>query len=124
MILLDTHTWWWAISEPEKLSDIAYKVIADTHPGHHCIASISLWEFVMMAERGRIELELSPSEWLSFALGPAKTQIIPLSAAIALDSCNLPGVFHKDPATARISHLKLITKDRKIREYEHIETIW
>jgi PIN domain nuclease of toxin-antitoxin system len=89
-----------------------------------------LWEFAMMVQRGRIQLTISPQEWLSYALGPANTQVLPLSAEIALDSCNLPGIFHKDPAdrlivaTARISHLPLVTKDRKIREYVHVQTIW
>ena len=130
MILLDTHVWWWAVSEPTKLSDESRQLIVDTPLGQHYIASISLWEFVMMAKRGKIELTISPSEWLSFALGHLKTQVIPISADIALDSCNLPGQFHKDPAdrlitsTARISQLKLITKDRKIRNYQHVETVW
>ncbi|CAN2039643.1 PIN domain-containing protein [Candidatus Magnetomoraceae bacterium gMMP-15] len=129
MILLDTHAWWWAISEPENLSAPAQQLISDTPSGQHCISSISLWEFAMMAQRGRIQLTITPQEWLSFALGMANTQVLPLSADIALDSCNLPGEFHKDPAdrlivaTARISHLTLVTKDRKIRDYKHVKTI-
>lgn len=130
MILLDTHTWWWAISEPENLSAPAQRLIADTLSGQHCVASISLWEFAMMVQRGRIQLTITPQEWFSFALGTANTQVLPLSADIALDSCNLPGAFHKDPAdrlivaTARTYHLLLVTKDSKIRDYKHVETIW
>ncbi len=98
MILLDTHTWWWALSEPEHLSGLARQEIEHTPSGHHCIASISLWEFVMMAQRGRIRLTISLQEWLDYAIQQAHTCVLPLSAGIALDSCSLPGEFHKDPA--------------------------
>ncbi len=130
MILLDTHTWWWALSEPEHVSGLACQEIEHTSSGHHCIASISLWEFAMMAQRGRIQLTISPQEWLDYAIHQAHTRVLPLSADIALDSCSLPGEFHKDPAdrlivaTARVHHIPLVTKDLKIRHYAHVETIW
>lgn len=130
MILLDTHVWWWAISEPESLSVSARQLISDTPMGQHYIASISIWEFAMMSQRGRIRLTITPQQWLSFAFESANTQVITISSSIAVESCNLPGEFHKDPAdrlivaTARVSDLKLVTKDRKIRDYSHVETIW
>lgn len=130
MILLDTHVWWWAISEPENLSVSARQLISDTSLGQHCVASISLWEFAMMSQRGRIQLTITPQQWLSFALQTANTRVLPISPSIALDSCGLPGEFHKDPAdrlivaTARMSHITLVTKDRKIRDYIHVDTIW
>ena len=130
MILLDTHTWWWALSEPEDLSPLARQHIEQTPFGQRCIASISLWEFAMMAQRGRIQLTISPQEWLNYALQQAKTRVLLLSAEIALDSCNLPGEFHKDPAdrlivaTARSYDIDLVTKDQKIRDYKQVKTVW
>lgn len=130
MILLDTHVWWWAISEPDTLSATARRFISDTPSGQHCVSSISLWEFAMMARRERIRLTIPPREWLAFAMEAANTRLLPLSPEIALDSCNLPGEFHKDPAdrlivaTARVYDITLVTKDRKIRDYEHAETVW
>lgn len=84
----------------------------------------------MMARRERIRLTIPPREWLAFAMEAANTRLLPLSPEIALDSCNLPGEFHKDPAdrlivaTARVYDITLVTKDRKIRDYEHAETVW
>ncbi len=130
MILLDTHTWWWALSEPENLSVLARQQIEQTPFGQRCIASISLWEFAMMAQRRRIQLTISAREWLDYALQEAQTRVLPLSAEIALDSCNLPGEFHKDPAdrlivsTARSYGISLVTKDQKIRDYKHVNTVW
>lgn len=130
MILLDTHAWWWALSEPDNLSTLAQKQIGQTLSGQHCVASISLWEFGMMAQRKRVQLKITPQEWLDHALHTERTQVLPISSDIALDSCNLPGEFHKDPAdrlivaTARYYDLALVTKDEKIRNYPHVRTVW
>ncbi len=130
MILLDTHAWWWGLSEPENLSGVARQEIEQTPSGQRCIAAISLWEFAMMAQRQRIQLTISAQEWMDYAIQEACTQVLPLSGEIAIDSCNLPGEFHKDPAdrlivaTARMYDITLVTKDQKIRDYEHVKTIW
>lgn len=57
-------------------------------------------------------------------------KIVELSPQIALESCDLPGKFHDDPAdriivaTARIHALELITKDKKILDYPHVQAVW
>lgn len=84
----------------------------------------------MMASRGRIELFGSPRQWLELALSKIGTQVIHIDPDIALDSCQLPGDFHKDPfdriivATARISSYTLVTADKKILEYPNVSTCW
>jgi PIN domain nuclease of toxin-antitoxin system len=49
---------------------------------------------------------------------------------IAMAAADLPGNFHQDPAdrmivaTARSLSAPLVTKDKEIRSYEHVRTIW
>jgi PIN domain nuclease of toxin-antitoxin system len=49
---------------------------------------------------------------------------------VALESTKLPGGFHNDPAdqiivaSARVHNLTLITADRKIIDYGHVQTLW
>lgn len=132
MLLLDTHVWWWAISEPTQLSPLATETIrqAQSDQDQICIASISLWEFAMMVTRGRIRLNIAPQAWFQHALYTAGTQILDLTPEIAIDSCTLPGEFHKDPAdrmivaTARVYQAVLVTKDRNILDYPHVHTVW
>lgn len=130
MILLDTHVWWWSLTEPEYLSGIAIEAISQTKPDQRAIASISIWEFAMMVEKKRIELNVSVSNWLSRAIHDTGLNVIDLSPEIAVESCRLPGVFHKDPAdriivaTARVNHFSLLTKDRKILDYPHVQAVW
>ena len=130
MILLDTHVWWWAISEPDQLTRKARQLIKKTPPEQRAIASISIWEFAMMVTRDRIKLTITPDEWLEYAINRTGLTIFNINPKIALESCSLPGKFHKDPAdrlivaTARVSQSQLVTKDEKIINYQFVNTVW
>ena len=77
-----------------------------------------------MVTRRRILLRVSLEEWLDHAIYKTGITVLDLTPRIALDSCNFPGKFHKDPAdriivaTARIHKAKLITKDQNIIDYQ------
>jgi len=130
MILLDTHTWIWSHSETTLLSDNVLELIQKTQPDQRAIASISIWEFAMMTSKGRIAVRIDPKLWLSNATRMGGLRVMELTAEIAMDSCSLPGEFHRDPAdriivaTARTHNLTLLTKDRKILEYPYVKTVW
>jgi len=130
MILLDTHVWWWSLTETQNLSENAMEMIKSTKIDERFISSISIWEFAMLAAKRRVELKVSPAKWLSGAIDSVGITTIDLSPDIAIDSCNLPGNFHKDPAdriivaSARIHNLTLLTKDQKILNYSHVRSLW
>ena len=130
MILLDTHVWWWALNEPKKLSNKAYKFIKNNPSNQRSIASISMWEFAMLVSTGKVEIRIPPDQWLEQAVNKTGIEVFELSPKVAAESCNLPGDFHKDPAdriivaTARINNISLITKDKKIIDYPYVNTIW
>jgi PIN domain nuclease of toxin-antitoxin system len=130
VLLLDTHTWIWAISAEKQLSAKAKKLIKKTPANQRAIASISIWEFAMLCSRGSIHVKVTPEQWLDNAVHKTGIQVFDLSAQVALESCNLPGKFHKDPAdriivaTARIHNMNLVTKDQKIIDYPHVESVW
>jgi PIN domain nuclease of toxin-antitoxin system len=130
MIFLDTHVWWWSLTEPENLSKTAIKTIRQTNTDHRMISSISIWEFAMMVIKKRISLKMPVAKWLSRAINETGLGVIEISPEIAIDACSLPGQFHKDPtdrlivATARVNNLRLLTKDQKMLEYSHVDAIW
>ncbi len=78
-------------------------------------------ETLILAEKGRIELNPSPKEWITEALKRSPVKEAMLSHAIAIRSrtIELP---HKDPAdrfiaaTALENGLILITEDEKLKE--------
>lgn len=130
MILLDTHTWIWSHSATKLLSDNAKKLIQTTRTDQRGIASISIWEFAMMVAKKRITVKIDPKLWLNNAIGMSGLRVIELTPEIAMESCSLPGDFHRDPAdriivaTARTHNLTLLTKDKKIIEYPHVKAVW
>ncbi|MCF8119436.1 MAG: type II toxin-antitoxin system VapC family toxin [Deltaproteobacteria bacterium] len=130
MVLLDTHVWIWAHSQTHLLSQNAKALIQRTAPGERAIASISMWEFAMMVTKGRITVKIDPKRWLHNATTKSGLRIMELTPEIAMEACNLPGDFHKDPAdriivaTARTHKLTLLTKDSKIRVYPNVKAIW
>jgi PIN domain nuclease of toxin-antitoxin system len=116
--------------KPERLSQKALKIITEAEPGDRGIAAISIWEFVMMVTRKKVQISTALDQWLERAIADTGITVFPLSPQLAIGSCSLPGEFHKDPAdrlitaTARVYGLTLVTKDAKIIEYEHVTTEW
>jgi PIN domain nuclease of toxin-antitoxin system len=55
-------------------------------------------------------------------------KLVDLSPRIAIESTQLPGSFHRDPAdqmivaTARVFACELLTADHRIRDYPHVNT--
>ena len=129
--LLDTHVWIWWNMEPEKLSDKARDAIEDTNSYFEILLSaISPWEFCKLLEKKRIGISCDPEEWMSEALQMPKMRIAPLVPTIAYRSTILPQPFHDDPgdqiivATAREYNATIISKDKLIRNYPHVRSLW
>ena len=127
--LLDTHVWIWFAENSPELSDRAYRLLnrPDVRFG---VCDISLWEVATKLSLGKLELTRPLDSWLEAAAGLPSIRVIPISPPIASESARLPGSFHKDPAdrlivaTARVLGLTLVTRDARIQEYPHVQTLW
>ena len=68
--------------------------------------------------------------WIEQALRQKGLQVCPLTPEVCVNSTELPGVFHGDPAdqiivaTARANSAATVTCDRKIRECPHVPPLW
>ena len=131
MIVLDTHAWIWWVSNPEFLSEKAKQIIDEAVTNRNVlISSISTWEVAILVSRGRLKLTMSPDDWVAASEALPFFDFVPVSNSIALKSVQLPGVLHNDPAdriiiaTAISMGAVLVTKDEKIRNYEHVKTVW
>ncbi len=131
MILLDTHVWLWWLSNPEKLSAKATISINEAvETNGLVISSISTWEIALLVARGRLQLAIDTRDWVRKTEGLTFVRFAPVDNTISLRSVSLPGEFHADPAdriitaTALTMGIPLISKDRKILNYSHVQTIW
>jgi PIN domain nuclease of toxin-antitoxin system len=126
VILLDTHIWIWWVDGGAQLPSDYQNLIRAEKPNGLGVAAISCWEVAKLVELGRLQLACPVDQWLTQALQPP-VQLFPLSPEIAVDSTQLPGTFHKDPAdqmivaTARVHGCRLVTLDRLIRAYPHVQ---
>ena len=88
------------------------------------VCAISCWEVAKLVEIGRLHFSIPLAEWIARAL--LNVQLLPLSPEIAIESSQLPGSFHRDPAdqlivaTARFYDCRLLTMDRLIQDYPHV----
>ncbi len=131
MIVLDTHAWVWFVSNPELLSKAAKKAIdASMEQKGIFISSISAWEVALLAAKKRLKLTIDVTDWIGKSERLPFFQFIPVDNSVAVKSVNLPQPLHNDPAdriiiaTAITIAAPLVTKDKKLLDYPHVETIW
>ena len=127
--MLDTQVWlWWSLGDG-PLREVQRQAIEDNEATGLGISAISLWEVAKLVEYGRVELPMEIGQWFDSVLRHPRVSVLPLTPEIAVASTTLPGDFHKDPfdqiivATARVHGCSLVTSDRQIIRYPHVETI-
>lgn len=98
MIVLDTHIWVWWIHGDPRLTQEYYDYIQGLEAQGLGISAISCWEVAKLVERGRLVLPNRVNEWLDIALAYPGMRLLELTPQICVESTQLPGNFHRDPA--------------------------
>ena len=129
MIVIDTHIWiWWAHGSSHLSASQLGEIEASEQSGVG-VSAISCWEVAKLVALGRLDLDRPVGDWIGSALAYPGVRLLGLTPAVAVASTQLPGEFHRDPAdqmivaTARVHGCRLVTSDRKIVDYPHVETI-
>jgi PIN domain nuclease of toxin-antitoxin system len=129
MILLDTHALIWLAFEPAKLSRAAREAIHESaRTGGLGISAITLWEAAWLVTHRRVDFTGTADAFLEEI--SSRTAVFPITNQIALLANQLPTTYPRDPsdrligATAMSEGFVLVTKDRTIRRYKQIKTIW
>jgi PIN domain nuclease of toxin-antitoxin system len=87
-LLLDTHVWIWYLSGNPRLSETLQIAIAED-TSELWLSPISIWETLLLAEKGRISLEPNPIQWIHNSLNQLDPKEAPLSNEIAILSRQL-----------------------------------
>ena len=129
MILLDTHTWIWHVQGDNRLTADYAAVIKQYESIGLGLSAISIWEVAKAVEYGKLLLPVPVEDWLTLALSYPGITLLPLTPRIVVESTQLPGNFHKDPAdqiivaAARVYNYPLVTFDTKILSYPHVKIL-
>jgi PIN domain nuclease of toxin-antitoxin system len=115
-LLLDTHILLWGLLEPERLNR---RVAAELrNPDNEIwISPISIWETLVLAEKGRIVLQPDPASWVRTVLKQLAFNEARINHEIAIQSRALK-LRQQDPAdrflaaTAMVYQLTLVTADK------------
>src|ERR1700690_4488838 len=126
-LLLDTHIWLWSIGEPNKLSRRVAREL-DNRENQLWLSPISIWEAMLLHSRGRVNLSLDFSNWVTGAMNRIPLTEAPLNfeVALVLSAVSLP---HSDPADlvlaviAKAFGLTLVTSDRNLIRTEGISVL-
>lgn len=128
MILLDTHVWVWWVNESSILTPAIRRTIQERQEDGLGVSIISCWEVAKLVERERLRLTMPVEQWIDQALAYPGVEMLELTPRIVVESTQLPGRFHRDPAdqmivaTARVYDTLLLTADSKLLEYPHVKT--
>lgn len=119
-LLLDTHVWLWSLTAPDKLAR-RLRTRLERAKGMVWLSPISVWELLVLAERGRVRLDTEPRAWVREALARAPLEEAVLNHEVALRSREI-ALPHPDPAdrflvaTAIVHDLTLVTADEVLIE--------
>ena len=128
-VLLDTCCVIWAAADPGALSPHARNLLEapDTTVS---VSAISCAEVACLADRGRIELDRPWKAWFRQAVEANSWRVVDIDLSILEEAYSLPGQFHRDPAdriiaaTARLRGQVVLTADRRILDYPHVDSRW
>lgn len=126
-LLLDTHVWLWGLVEPERLDPTAARAMEDP-TNALWLSPVSVWETLLLAERGRLELDAPPATWVERQLHQVPLRDAPLTREVAVVSRSLD-LPHQDPAdrfiaaTAVVHELILVTADDRLRGSERYQVL-
>ena len=130
VILVDTHVVAWLAFEQNRLSKKARAAIDDarTKEDGLAISDITLLELAMLANKGRIRMDISLESFLQEV--EARFVVLPISGRACARAMGLPTTYPKDPAdriigaTALVEGLSLVTADREIHRSKLVRTLW
>jgi len=111
--LLDTHTFIWWDSEPEKLSQRALELCRN--PSNTLLLSItSIWEMQIKLQLGKLSLKIPLAEMINTQQETNQIGLLSITVSHVLALNTLPNI-HKDPfdrllvAQANLENARLIS---------------
>lgn len=131
MILIDTHTLIWYLTDQKKLSSKVLDLIkSEIKNGEVLYSSISVWEVCILVKKKKLNLSKDINEWVANLKFLPNFRSIPVNNEIGSKSVLMEGFKNPDPAdriiiaTALSLGCSIATKDSKIHAYKMVKCVW
>ena len=124
-VLLDTVTFLWAVSAPERISRAAMSALAGEETVRE-LSVVSLSEIAIKQARGKLALD---KEDLAQGVADLRLHVLPYTARHAYGLFDLP-LHHADPfdrqiiAQALAEDIPVVTSDRSFSLYNGLQVVW
>ena len=126
-LVLDTHIWlWYALGDSQLSENLQSLIAADTT--ELWLSPISVWEVLLLTEKGRISLQSDAATWIDQSLKALSIHEAALNHQIAILSRQV-NLSHQDPAdrfiaaTALHYQLQLATVDARLTNVDWLQTL-
>ncbi len=126
-VLIDTHCWLWALSDPSRLGSAARELLEDGE-NEIVFSAVSAWEIAIKTGLGKLKLPEPVSGFVAARLAEYRMVPLPIYHTHALHVTTLPPL-HRDPfdrlliAQSQIEKLPLLTADPQLLPYG-LEIVW
>ena len=126
-ILLDTHIFLWALTEPNRLGEKT-KSLLRSRKNQLYFSAASSWEISIKASLGKLPLPEPPDKYISSRIASLKITPLDVKHYHTFTVYKLP-LHHRDPfdriliATAIAENICLMSADEKFCNYD-VNLIW
>jgi PIN domain nuclease of toxin-antitoxin system len=125
MLLLDTHTWLWAIDgDTRRIGRRARQALTKAEAEDAIrVSAITIFEVMALHTLGRLRLSCPAEQWIRDSLSVAGVRLAELTPTVAIDAGAIPRDALADPidrllvATARQLGATLLTSDERILDF-------
>ena len=125
--MLDTHTLFWSVETPSKLSAVALAAMQDP-ANDRLLSAATIWELAIKVGQGKIALSIPYRQWMTTAVADLKLHIVPIAVEYAERQAALP-THHKDSfdrlliAQALVDGIAIVSADAAFDAYG-VRRLW
>ena len=124
-LLLDTHVWLWTLDGVSgSMSAAAMAMVQRAADERRLyVSDVSFWEIALKVSKGKLDLAIDPTVWLTRAAAAPGIQLVPVARDVFIQSPMLPAAPHGDPADrlliaqSLLGGMSSLTCDRGIIDY-------
>jgi PIN domain nuclease of toxin-antitoxin system len=126
-VLVDTQSWLWMQTSPERLNEDALTLVNDPTTDL-LLSAASSWEIAIKYGLGKLPLPSAPAEYVPDRMRSSGVTALPVTHSHALHMAQLPP-HHRDPfdrllvAQAQLDNLTILTSDTIFKHYD-VRVCW